>query len=852
MIRTKLRALRGRLGYLLAVALVAASAAGWLAASTPAHADLQNPRQNFLRSSTAGLFLHWGERTNPGYTSCTSWENAVTGGGWSADYWVSEAQKLHASYLVLATFHSRLGYARPWPSKVPGSCATKRDFLGELITAAHNKGLEVILYMTDDPQWHDEGGHEWLDSSAYSSYKGHSVNLTTHDGFGQFSYDTFFDAMSSHPTLDGFWIDNDNQYWLDHNLYQQIYQLHPNMTISNNNEDTPIMDMISNEQKTGMTPAYDMPQAYYTAQPRLTEADYKLPSSGAWWYDGSNSSVNYGLNIGRYIANAGNNVLSLMAETAMVNGHFPSNQVNFNNVMNTYLPPIWESIGNTYGGGFMYGGMPGGNFGSGAYGYTTISKSNPNTQYIHVITKPSGSTLRLRDSGYAVSKVTNLRTGANISFSQANGYLTLSGIGSWDQYDTVFKVQMSDRTGITTGVTASANASASGHAATNLVDGSYLNYWQSNGSLPATLTLDQGSAQHIAYLAVNQREDTITQTASSSRRIHAYTIQTSNNGSNWSTAKTGNLPNARGAQFIDVDATARYIRLVVNSMYSSTKTLRIDELWLGNAYASGDTTPPPPPPQGRYEAETGVCQGTIDSDHTGFSGTGFCNTTNATGSAMTWTVTPDAAGSATLAFRYANGTTANRPATVTVNGASVATLDFPPTGSWDTWATATATATLVAGSNTVAATATTSDGDANLDYLDVSQEAPPPPPPGRYEAESGVCQGTIDSDHTGFSGTGFCNTTNATGSAMTWTVTPDAAGTTTLAFRYANGTTTNRPATVTVNGGSPTTVDFPGTGSWDTWATATLTATLTAGSNTVTVTATTTAGDANLDYLEAG
>ena len=39
------------------------------------------------------------------------------------------------------------------------------------------------------------------------------------------------------------------------------------------------------------------------------------------------------------------------------------------------------------------------------------------------------------------------------------------------------------------------------------------------------------------------------------------------------------------AQFIDVGATARFIRLVVNSMYSSSKTLRIDELWLGSSYA---------------------------------------------------------------------------------------------------------------------------------------------------------------------------------------------------------------------------------------------------------------------------
>ena len=289
-------------------------------ASQPARADLQNPRQDFLRASTSGLFLHWGMLTSPGYTSCSAWETAIKSGNWSADYWVSEAQKLHASYITLATFHSKLGYGRAWPSSIPGTCSTQRDFLGELITAAHNATpkIEVILYMTNDAQWHNLNNHEWMDSTAYSNYKGHPVDLDTQAGFGEYSYDNFFDVMKTHPTLDGFWIDNDNQYWLDHNLYAQIYQLHPNMTISNNNEDTPIMDMISNEQKTGMTPAYDMPQAYYTAQPRLTEADYKLPGSGAWWYDGSNSTVDTALNVGRYIANAGNSVKSLMAETAMV------------------------------------------------------------------------------------------------------------------------------------------------------------------------------------------------------------------------------------------------------------------------------------------------------------------------------------------------------------------------------------------------------------------------------------------------------------------------------------------------------------------------------------------------------
>ncbi|MEV6848972.1 discoidin domain-containing protein [Actinoplanes sp. NPDC051411] len=682
------------------LALVALLATMFVA-TRPARADLTNPRQDFLRASTSGLFLHWGMLTSPGYTSCSAWESAITSGGWNAGYWVSEAQKLHASYITLATFHSKLGYGRAWPSSIPGTCSTKRDFLGELITAAHAAGLRVILYMTNDAQWHDLNDHEWMDSAAYSAYKGHTVDLDTPDGFGEYSYDNFFDVMESHPSLDGFWVDNDNQYWLDHNLYAQIYQLHPNMTISNNNEDTPIMDMISNEQKTGMTPAYDMPQAYYTAQPRLTEADYKLPSSGAWWYDGSNSSVDYALNIGRYIANAGSSVKSLMAETAQVNGKFPSNQVDFNNFMKSYLPPIWESIGGDEGGGFMYGGLPGGNFGNGAYGYTTINKTNPNLQYVHVVTKPtSGSSVKLRDSGYVVSQVTNLRTGAPVSFSQGSGLLTISGVSSWDQYDTVFKVTMSGRTGIATGVKATATSSASGHAAANLVDGSYLNYWDSDKTTPVSITLDQGSARDVAYLAVNQREDTITQTASSSARIQNYKVLTSSDNKTFTSVKSGTLPNARGAQFIGVGKSARYIRLEVDSTYASSKQLRIDEMWLGSAYAGGGSTTPP---AATVEAEASgntlsgaaavtscpTCSGGAKVRFIGNNGSNYAIVNN---------LAAGSAGNHQLTITYeVSGT---RTFDLSVNGAAAIAVNCTGTD-FNTPATTTVTVPLVAGSNSI-------------------------------------------------------------------------------------------------------------------------------------------------------
>jgi alpha-L-fucosidase len=567
----------------------------------PARADLLNPRQTWLRDSTAGLFLHWGMRTNPGYTSCSAWESAITNGGWNANYWVQEAQKLHVQYLVLASFHSRLGYGRPWPSRIPGSCSTRRDFLGETIAAAKAKGLKVILYMTDDPQWFWEGlqppnvPHDpndmtqpsWFDSAAYSKFKGHPTNLNTRPGFGEYSYDNFFEVMRNYPDLAGFWIDNDNAYWEQHNLYQQIHQLRPNMLLSNNNEDTPEMDTVSNEQKTGMTPAYDYPQAVWTPQPRLTEADYKLPTSGAWWYDGSNSRVDYKLTLGRLITNAGSSIKALEDEQAMVNGVFPSNQAAFNDFANGYLTPIWSSLSGVEGGGYMYGGLQPGAWNDGAYGVTTISKTNPNLHYIHAIDRPSGDSLRVRDNGYRVAGVSDLRTGTPFTFSQAGGYLTISGVTNWDQYDTVFKVVTAGRVGLLSGVVSA--------DAPSLVDGNYLTWWDNHGVLPATVTLDLGTAKPVAYLGVNQREWSVSYARSStedSARIRDYTVETSLDGLTWTPVVAATMKSARGVQFIDLGvASARYVRLTVNSTWAAAsatkyyKKLQIDEMWAASSYA---------------------------------------------------------------------------------------------------------------------------------------------------------------------------------------------------------------------------------------------------------------------------
>ncbi|MEO6089372.1 MAG: dienelactone hydrolase family protein [Umezawaea sp.] len=125
----------------------------------------------------------------------------------------------------------------------------------------------------------------------------------------------------------------------------------------------------------------------------------------------------------------------------------------------------------------------------------------------------------------------------------------------------------------------------------------------------------------------------------------------------------------------------------------------------------------------------------------------------------------------------------------------------------------------------------------------------------RYEAEDSpaVCTGTSDSNYPGYSGTGFCNGANAVGAHAQFTVnaaTAGTAGTATLRLRFANGTTTARPASLIVNGATVQAPSFEGTGAWNTWVTKTLTVTLNAGGNVVGLNPTTADGLPNIDYLE--
>jgi alpha-L-fucosidase len=269
--------------------------------------------------------------------------------------------------------------------------------------------------------------------------------------------------------------------------------------------------------------------------------------------------------------------------------------VAFNDFIKGYLAPIWESIGHTEGAGYMYGGMQPGAWNDGAFGTITVPKKNPHRNYIHVLTRPSGDTLTVRDNGYKVTRVTDVRTGHRFAFAQRDGRVTISGITSWDTYDTVLRADLAGREGLYRHVGATATASADGHPAATLTDGSYLNWWDSGATLPVSITLDLRRPGPVRFLAINQRENSPTHNRETfgrkedSARIKDYKVYVSDDGVDWGDpVKAGVLESAKAVRFIDLNpARARYVKLEIDSTWAAAtvpnfyQKLAIDEIHVG-------------------------------------------------------------------------------------------------------------------------------------------------------------------------------------------------------------------------------------------------------------------------------
>jgi len=253
----------------------------------------------------------------------------------------------------------------------------------------------------------------------------------------------------------------------------------------------------------------------------------------------------------------------------------------------------------------------------------------------------------------------------------------------------------------------------------------------------------------------------------------------------------------------------------------------------------------------RYQAEDGVVtHAAVVADPTA-SGGAEVGGMDVADSSVTLQVTADRSGRATLAIRYANGSTdatGRVLATdrVTVNGRDAGEVTFAHT-TWGNWQLVEHEVRLQRGPNTV--TLTRGTASAEIDSVDVHAGRPTTPPIGpttdpadatRYEAEDGVVtNATVRADPTA-SGGAVVGGLDFADSSVTVRVHAERSGRATLGIRFANGSDrggypVESTHTVTVNGRDAGVVTFAHT-TWGNWTTVEHQVRLSRGWNTVTLT----------------
>jgi len=388
--------------------------------------------KNWHNNADIGLFIHWGinsgnENWAKGeclYNTFEDFETAVNDAHWCPTKWVNAAKKIKASYITFAVFHSCLGYIKGWKSNIPGTHATKRDFLGELLEESAKYNIRVVLYISGDTTGYlRHPSQPWIFPEEYRQYKNDdSINiLDDRDWQQKYCRDIISEAIDNYPNLSGFWFDGWNNPETNTSLFKFIHDKNPSLVTFRNNFSSgpgPDEDVMSLESFNKVCkPDFDFASGAWV-ESGGAEFCFTIPELSDWFQCYLPGEYNKQDAIRKFVSIRAAGWVPKVGLGPDIGGNFNGTLGEFVDELEKYLSWAGESVLST-----ISGGLPAGYMNDGAY----VAACHTNSAYyIHTLIPPSTNKLIISDGGMVFSKAINLKTGANVDFVQKDGELQIT------------------------------------------------------------------------------------------------------------------------------------------------------------------------------------------------------------------------------------------------------------------------------------------------------------------------------------------------------------------------------------------------------------------------------------------
>ncbi|MDG0791550.1 S-layer homology domain-containing protein [Cohnella ginsengisoli] len=567
------------------------------------------------RAMKYGLFVHYVPELTVDKSGAIVMDPDTLADNFDANRFADDLAEMKVEYVIFTAWHFRM--VTLWPSDamkswLPNGHTTKRDMLGDMITAVRSKGIHVLLYT------HPRDGHDFnTEDQALSGWKVNGAfDKTKWNDFINDIYGEMMDRYGSR--IDGIYLDEggDNTNYIDYDrLRKTIKDVNPNVLMIQNNYYGNAYNTDIGDQEFFF---WD-PFGKNTDGTKWTSFNRTIGPTfaGNWWAEqAENKTVVTWTPESMFrftVLQAGTNTDGLGIQWAAgpyPGGGFEKDVVSTMAKIGDYIEPIAESIKNTYS-STSYPTPAKSTIEGITWGVATRSTDDA-YEYIHVLKAPSTKTLQLPapKDGKQFGTATLLPSGHEVALRQtADGVtLTLGESDAWDPYDTVIKLNVIgksanlalgklvyassivdsdvDRWGnqkVTDGIYESIKGTSMGHS-------SSMNLTTQNHT--ESITVDLGAATAVSAVTLFPRSDAGNE---GEGFPIDFTIKLSTDNAQWTTVstQTGFANPGKVAQTLNFDQlTARYVKLEATKLKINTKDFNQYRLQLAEIGVYNDAFTP--------------------------------------------------------------------------------------------------------------------------------------------------------------------------------------------------------------------------------------------------------------------